>query len=836
MTLERFSFREATSRPSRVIFTFLSIVMGVGGVVAVLLSINTTREAQRDMLRAVAGNADLEIVADNDSGFDYKLLDHIRKTPGVKLAAPTLKRFAKLSINNEFALAQVMGIDPRIDQEIRSYEITEGKPLEKMGQALLDASYAKSLGIKVDDEIKLLAAGGRINFQVVGLVTPRGSTAVSLGSAVYLILPDADKTFAARSKINQVHIVLEPQIDPELVKSALLQSLPTGVSVQRPQVRSQMAEETTFATENGLHMAIGFALLICVFIIYNTFQMAVGERRKQLGILRAIGATRGQIGWTILREALWISGAAAFVGCIVGYFGAGLLAMATDRLLEIHLAGVRFSWLPFVIAVSFGIGVSILGALLPAQRASSVEPIEAIRNIETAHNAEVQKLTWPISWIALVIGSVITILSIRGMLPIGGDVVGLIFILLGVVLVIPTVLDPVSRLLSSWIRPWLGVEANLAQRQLMRHVGRSALTIGVLFVAIATSAGMAGNILDNVKNVKDWYTHTIVGDFFVRSTNPDFATGAAASMPQSIGDQIKKIDGVNSADAIRYLNARSGEHTFLIIVRDFLGDKADFFDLVEGTETEALIGLGQGEVVIGSVLAQRLKLHPGDSLPLEGTDGTQQLKVAATTNEYFGGGLAVYIQREAAEKLLGVTGADAFIIDADDSRLREVEKSLLALCTEEQVIMQSYADVVELIDGRVNAVIGSLWMLLSLGCIIAAMGLANTLTMNILEQTREIGMLRVVAMTRGQVRRMILSQAALIGAIGLVPGALAGIFVAYVISLSAFSVLGHNVVFQWRFGLVLGCMFVGCVVVLLASFIPAERAARLKISEALHYE
>ena len=152
------------------------------------------------------------------------------------------------------------------------------------------------------------------------------------------------------------------------------------------------------------------------------------------------------------------------------------------------------------------------------------------------------------------------------------------------------------------------------------------------------------------------------------------------------------------------------------------------------------------------------------------------------------------------------------------------------------LLLQSYADLVEYIDAMINGVIASLWMLLALGCAIAAMGLVNTLTMNILEQTREIGMLRVVAMTRRQVRRMIFAQATLLGALGLVPGAISGVFVSYAISLSAQAVLGHDIAFTLRPGLVLGCFAVGLVVVMLSSLIPAERAARLRLTSALHYE
>lgn len=835
--LGHFSLREVYSRPTRAILTFLSIAIGVGAVVAVLLSISTTRQAQRDILRAVSGKADLEIIADGDQGFPYSLLNEIRQTDGVDVAVPSIARFAMLFHGRDTkARAQVLGIDPRIDQHVRDYELTEGQPLKDLTQVLLDASFANSLGIAVGDDIKLLSEGGLKPFKVAGLVKPRGGTAVSLGSAAYLVLPAAEAAFGTRSRIDQVQLVVKNGSRAEEVKKALQGRLPSGVTVQPPKTRSQMAEETMFATENGLRMSIAFALLISTFIIYNTFQMAVGERRKQLGILRAIGATRRQVGWMILREAIGISVLASAVGCLIGVYGASYLTRVTEQLMQVSLPTVTLTWLPFVIAVSVGVVVSIVGSILPARRASSVQPLEAMRAVDTAHNQDVLAVTKPLGAAVMVVGVVLLVLAIRGSLPLGGDVAAVIILLLSLVLFVPTVLHHVSSGLVRLLRPCLGVEAELAQRQLTRHLGRSALTIGVMFVAISTSTGMAGNVLDNVQNVRNWYTRAIIGDFFVRAANPDVATGAAADMPADIAAQLKQVPGVESIDPIRYVNARSGENTVLVIVRDFVGQSTDFFDLVEGTDQQAVDGLRNGEVVVGSVLTQRLGLHAGDTIPLETQLGTQNLKIIATANEYIAGGLTIYMQRDVAERLLNVSGVHAYVIQADDSRLAEVESHLQAICKEHHIILQSYADVVSFINGMVNSVIASLWMLLALGCVIAAMGLVNTLTMNILEQTREIGMLRVVAMTRGQVRRMVLSQAILLGTIGLLPGAIAGIFIAYVISLSSFSILGHNIVFQFRLGLVVGCLTLGAVIVLLASLIPAERAARLKLASALHYE
>jgi putative ABC transport system permease protein len=805
--------------------------------VAVLLSISTTRQAQRDILRAVSGKADLEIIADGDHGFAYSLLNLIRQTEGVEVAVPSITRYAMLFHGAETkARAQVLGIDPRIDQRVRDYEITHGTQLSGIKDVLLDASFANSLSIAVGDEIKLLSEGGLRLFNVVGFVKPRGGTAVSLGSAVYLVLPAAEAAFGTKSRIDQVQLVVKDGSSVEDVEARLLNNLPTGLTIQPPKTRSQMAEETMFATENGLRMSIAFALLISTFIIYNTFQMAVGERRRQLGILRAIGATQSQVGWMILREAVGISLLASAVGCFLGVYGASYLTRVTEQLMQVTLPTVTLSWLPFVIAVGVGVAVSVVGSILPARRASSVQPLEAIRAIDNAHNQEVLNITRPAGIFVLIIGLVLLVLAVRGNLPLGGDVAAVIVLLLSLVLFVPTGLQATSAVLARLLRPWLGVEAELAQRQLTRHLGRSALTIGVMFVAISTSTGMAGNVLDNVQNVRNWYTRAIIGDFFVRAANPDVATGTAADMPADIEDQLTRIPGVESIDPIRYVNARTGDNSVLVIVRDFVGKPADFFDLIEGTDDQAVAGLREGKVVVGSVLTQRLGLHVGDSIPLETQLGTKNLEIVATTNEYIAGGLTLYMQRDMAENLLNVSGVHAYVVQADDDRLAEVEASLQAVCKQHHIILQSYADVVSFINGMVNSVIASLWMLLALGCVIAAMGLVNTLTMNILEQTREIGMLRVVAMTRGQVRRMILAQAILLGTIGLIPGAIAGICIAYIISLSSFSILGHNIVFQLRLGLVFGCLSLGAVIVLLASLIPAERAARLKLASALHYE
>jgi putative ABC transport system permease protein len=841
MSLGKFSLREMQARPLRLLFTFSSIALGVGGVVAVLLATSTTRQAQRDMLKAVSGKADLELVTSSEgAGFPDSWLKEVRATAGVETAVPSINRTASIfsdAQGEKTTRTQVLGIDPRIDQLVRDYDIVQGRLPTSLDEILLDSSFAKSLNVELDSTVKLLSRGSRglQVFHVVGFVRPNGSEAVALSSAVYLVLPTAQAAFRARGQLDQIHLTIASGAEVNEVQRVLKSKFPTGVVIRQPRTSSAMARETLFATENGLFLSIAFALLITSFIIYNTFQMTVGERRKQIGILRAIGATRRQVAWMIVRESLWISVIGAIAGSFLGVFLAGYLNQATETVLQVKLPRVDLSVLPFVVAAIAGIGVSLLGAILPAYRASTVHPVEAMRAIEIRHNAQVIRITMLVGCLVFPLGILLLLLSLTGKLPLGSDAVAIIFMLLGCVLFIPLVLQSCSGILVRVLSHWLGIEAKLAHKQLMRHIGRTTLTTGVLFIAISTSTGLAGNIMDNVANIRNWYKRAIIGDFFVRASLPDLASGTAADMQPEIGQYLKEIQGIDSIDPMRFVSAHSGEDSIVIIVRSFVG-ATNFFDIVEGSNQDALKGLRNHQAVIGSVLATRRGLKVGDKLPIETAEGTALIVVAATTNDYIGGGLSVYLDREYAMELLGIDGVDAYVIEAAEGQGSAVETRLTEFCQEHGLIMQSYAELTASIDGMVNGVIASLWMLLAFGGFIAAMGLINTLSMNILEQTREIGMLRVVAMTRAQVRRMIFSQALLLGVIGLLPGLLAGVFVEYAIGLSSFAVLGHSIAFQFRPGLFFGCLAASICIVVLSSLIPAERAARLKLSAALRYE
>jgi putative ABC transport system permease protein len=197
------------------------------------------------------------------------------------------------------------------------------------------------------------------------------------------------------------------------------------------------------------------------------------------------------------------------------------------------------------------------------------------------------------------------------------------------------------------------------------------------------------------------------------------------------------------------------------------------------------------------------------------------------------GGRTIHMEREIARKQLGLDGVDAYIIKAEPDKLPQVRAELEDIAKRNGILVQSSEDIQKSIDVMMSGVVAALWAMVVLLLMVSAVGVTNTLTINVLEQTREIGLLRIVAMTRSQVRRTIFSQAMIVALLALVPGILAGVAVAYLINLSMLPVTGHVVDFTIRPTLLFGGLVIGILVVSLAAWFPANRASRLDLPTAL---
>lgn len=830
----KFAWREVRQRPSRAVLTLLSIVIGVAAVVAVTIASGTTRRAFDQIYQTVAGKAALEIAAPVGTSFDQNLAPQVRKLPGVAAVAPLVKRNTILYVGKKHYRLVALGIDPAHDQQVRDYDVTAGKSLREASGVMLDETFARNAGVKLDQGVDLLTRVGLVRTQVVGFYKSRGTATTTEGSTLLMPLQAAQHFFKTPAKIDSAQIVLKPEADELAVRGEIEQHLPAGITVHAPAARSSLAEETSLSTQQGMRMARAFSLLVAVFIITNTFLINVTQRRKQLGIMRAIGATRKQIAGMVYREALLMGVVGTLLGSGLGVIAAHYLTAAMGTLYQATLPQIELTIWPFLVGTACGLGISLLAAALPARRASHLSPLEAMRDVL---QGEIEGSSrWLVVFGAILVTACTSIMvaSILGWLPMLHAVWAAILLLTGIVLLLPVVLKPLSSLAVVVLRPFIPVEGKLARLQLLRHHSRTTLTIGVVFVAISTGIGLANSVMDNVEDVRSWYRKSIVADFFVRAESPSMATGMSADLPDTVGPELKKVAGITSIDAMRFVSpVKAAGENAIVIARDHSSPEPPDLDLVSGDLNTLRQHLHDGQVALGSVLAERAKLKIGDEITLESEKGPKKFRIAAVVNDYQGGGLTIHMERDVARKELGVDGVDAFIIKADHDRLPEVRSALQEIADRSGLLLQSFSDIQQTIDVMMSGVVASLWAMVVLGLLVSAVGVTNTLTINVLEQTREIGLLRIVAMTRAQVRKTIFTQAMIMAILALVPGIIAGVAVAYLINLAMLPVTGHPVEFTLHPWLMIGGFVVGLLVVSLAAWFPADRASRLDLPTAL---
>ncbi len=837
MALGKFTLREIHSRPGRAALTLGSIVIGVAAVVAVTLSTATTHRAYQEMYESLTGRASLEVIAEGGGVFDEEVVASLEEIPGVETVVPLIQQPSILYFGDHRVRLLVLGIDPQRDETVRDYELQQGSFFAEGRGALMEFGFAQSLGIAVGDEIRILANRARpVTLKVMGLLSPRGAAGFNQGGVVFLPLRLTQTIFRQPRSINTASLVLANRADEKKVRADVADRLPTGLAVRTPAARTQLARQTILNAEYGLSLAYALTLVLASFMILNTFLMNVQERRPQLAVLRALGATRGQITGMLLREGLIMGITGSLLGATLGVGGAYLLTAAMAHVYSAQMPPIRLSPQPFLLAATLGPGFSLLAAYIPARLAGRVPPLEGMRPAIVDEQAPLPRGFVIAGITAFAVTGLVLVACMLQWLPLRLAIPAGVGFMVAFIVLIPVVLRPLSRITIRILAPLLGPEGRLAQRQVVRRRTRTALTIGLLYIAVGSGIGLGTTILANVADIRDWQRQTIVGDFFIRAMFPDLATGQAAELPESLAAQIAQVPGVGNISTVRFVDATMGDQPIVAVLHDFPAQEPLPLALKEGDPDDVRQRLAQGEVVVGTVLAKKAGVGVGDWITIDTRRGAQPLRVAGITTEYLVGGLVVHLNRNLGKRLYDVRGVDVFMVQTAPGTVDQAREGLKALCDQRGLMLHSFADLRRRLDSLMDGVVGSLWGLLGLGFVVAGFAVANTLTMNVLEQTRDIALLRVVAMTRAQVRKEILSQATIIGVIGLLTGIAGGLTGAYVINLVMAAALGSPLDFALYPRLILSVFACGMAIVLLAAWLPARRASRLNLLLALHYE
>ncbi len=839
--LWHYTAAEIRRRPGRSVLTLLGIVIGVAATVAISVTVQTSRGAHRELFETVSGRAALEVVAEGLSGFDPDTCAHLQAVAGVQAALPIVQQPAVILGKSGAVPVLVLGIDPARDEAARHYRLHGGQPLSKTPGVWLEQSFGTSQGFALGKSARFLASNGFLDLPVAGLLAPYGAATFNGGAIAFMPRSAAQRLFALQGQVNCIQLVLADGAAPETVEAAVRRELPPGLTVQIPAARSILVQDSLLSTEQALATLSACALVAGAFVILNTFLMSLGERRRQLAILRALGATRRQVMRLLLREALLLGSAGTVLGIVSGMVLALGLRGVMARLLSVTLPELHWTSEPFLLAVAVGPGMALAAAYFPARRAGRRSVLHDLRARQASATESLPP--WP-GYLGLALLPISVVLTLG--IPLGwydnrtvvqylGPIMALFLIVS--MLILPLLLAPLIRLAAVLLRWLLGSEGSLAVRQLDRHRLRTTLTAGVLCIAVLFAVAFGQSLESSLAHARDWFEHVAYADFYVRGAWPDLSMSiSTVALPETMAAEIAALDGVARVGKFRYLPARAHGRPIMVLAWTFPPERPLPLPLVDGEPAAVARGLARGEAVLGTALAGRLGVGVGDTFRLETRHGPQSLRVAGTATEYSGGGMAVYLEWATAQRCFDLQGCHWFLVSARPGAAPNLAGRLQAFCQERGLLLQSNAENHASYNAQLAGVVGFMRVLMVLVFVVAAFGIVNTLTMNVLEQSRELAILRAIGMRRAQLGRLILAQALALALISLLPGVCLGSALAYLINLTTYPLVGQRIAFQLDAALVLGCAIAAVGITVLAALIPARRAARVQVAQALQQE
>jgi putative ABC transport system permease protein len=407
--------------------------------------------------------------------------------------------------------------------------------------------------------------------------------------------------------------------------------------------------------------------------------------------------------------------------------------------------------------------------------------------------------------------------------------------LVAFILLIPAFMGPLTAGLASLLPQQWQAQALLAARQIQQRRLRSSLTVGVLVVAISNGLGLGHAILNNIEDVQTWYRRNVSGDYVLRYIRT-VEVGNPQDAETQLRARLEALPEVASVSSIRMRTARVADEPVLCVVRDFASNRALPWNLAPQQESTLRSELAAGKCVVSSVLARRLPSRPDQSLSLELQGRTHLLTMAGEVNDYTFGGLAIFLDRDAAAALFDLGQVDFHVITCKSGQTATAQASLETLARSHGLALQSFAELRRELDEQIGGITGALYALLAVGFLVGGFGVANTLAMSVLEQTRELGLLRIVGMSRRQISRLVVVEALFLGLASVCLGVLAGMTTALVIHLCNRALLDRDVPFQFHPLLLAGNVAVCLLVAIIAAWIPSWRASRIDVLSAIAYE
>lgn len=842
----KLAWQYLTGHKLRTFLTTLAIVLGVMIIFGLNAMIPALERVVARQMMAAVSEVELSVRSTSGNPFEDQTLEVVQAASGVGSATGILSQ--PLIIPDSLvrpAVADyqpvksivVVGVDPATVAQVLAFSIQAGRFLQSAdGQAvLISESLAEKLDLRPDDVWTLPAATGTVDLTVVGVYAP--AMPVIGSEEIYVPLEQAQQMFNLPGQINTIEAVLDANADNAAVSAAVQSRLGSTYSLIAPDGDSEFSSAVAVGQSAFLLFGI-LALAMGGFVIFNTFRTVVAERRRDIGLLRAVGASRRTIVLAILFETLLQGILGTILGLVAGYlFAVAMMAVVTplaQEFLYMEMGAPIVTPENLAISLVLGVGVTVLAGLIPALSASKITPLEALR-LETTQQAARKVRTRAIVGFVLIGLAVIALIT--GSFNLAA--LGAVLFLVGIILSAPVLVQPLAETFGRLLGIFFAREGQLAQRNLARQPERAAVTALAMLIGLAIVVALAGVLSSTFGGFLGYLKRSLGADYLVMPTSLVLGGGNMGAAPD-LARKLAEVEGVAGVTTLRLGSGQvDGTAMQMIGIDPLVYPEIAGLEFSRGDEAAAYTALNQERaIIVNGIFAATSGADVGDMLTIITPTGEKQYRIVGVGLDYLNAKLTTgYISQANLEQDFNITMDVLIMANAvtgvDKSAVANRLSGLLVdfpsfTLLEAETFYQAQVNIFQ-------AALGMMYVMMAAMALPALIAMMNTLAINVIERTREIGVLRAVGSTRKQIRRMILAESLLLALFGTGLGILAGVWLSYVL-VGALNVSGFVLPYNFPWGGVLSGLAVGLIFGVLAATLPARQAARLDIIRALRFE
>ena len=839
-TLSLFShliLRPLKREPVRTALTVFAVALGVAVVVAIDLAGQAAAGSFQSSVESLTGKSDL--ILSSTGGIDEKLLAQLTQLPYPLDFAPRIEDFASIDGKGEaipFIGLDLIGID-LIGHHLAQFDQQNPEQAALMLSAPNPIWVGARLNLQTGAVVHLLINDAVRSYTVAGVLRQQPGQVGEQN----VIVADIGLAQLVTGKIGKVDTI---DVRAPATKSTadwrrlIANNVPPSVDVAPQGARTDENRKMLSAFRSNLRVLSYIALVVGAFLIYNTISVSVVRRRNEIGVLRAIGASRSLIGLGFLGEALFFALAGSALGLLLGRgMAVGAVALIGKTVEALYVSSepspIHLTLQSAAAGVALGIIVSLLAALAPAVEAAAVSPVEAMARGREEFNAAQRSRTiiwWAI--LMLITGTALTQLPAFHGTPLAAYA-SVLLLIAGTSAAIPTVVTLFSRFAAPGIQIVLGTEAMLALRSLRASLGRTSVLTAALTTAVAMTTSVGIMVGSFRQTVTVWMDNQLTADFYLGPAGSSSADRHPTMSP-AIANSIAQLAGVASVDRFRaYPISYQGLPATLAG-----GESKTSTHFLPGENAEEILSLmPTGDfAVVSEPFANKHNIHIGSyvNLPLAGA--THLFKVLGIYYDYSTERGYVILSLPTLHKYLPDPASSNLAVNlkpnADPTAVRAgIDKVIAGRAVLVFANSTLRSGAIEIFDRTFRIT----YALEAVAISVAVMGIAGALLAMVIDRRREFALLRFLGAAQRQVRSIILFEAGLLGLlaniIGLILGVLLSLILIFVINKQSF---GWTFQFHWPVAILLSALTVVYLATVLAGLYPARTALRMNPIEVIH--